>query len=643
MISRVFHLAALSAFLCCCQSPEEYINKFSDPVLVKIADLQDRREADSLYPYFTSENALHRRDAVRAFGSLQDSTSVDRLGKVLLSDADPSVREAAAFALGQTHHLSAVRHLLDALEKESSQEVIFEILQAYGKSTREWTLDPSAYMDDSTTAAGVAWALYRAGLRGKADPTTNGLAIRLLTSNTSSAIRLGAAHYFARGASDFRTAEKELTAAARSDESPEVRMAAASALGKIHSDSSMAALKSIIKNDKDPRVIANSLRALGSFPYADVKYFLYENLNHRDVNVAIAASEQIIAMVGADDWIEVASLTTQAANWRVMANLYEAALKAGRHPDLAKEIQQNYRTATDPYQKAAFIAALKHHPPARAFVVNELKQTDAAVVRSTAASTLVSMNHAPAFNTTLRGEFARTYKELMLSVDDPAVLGTIAGALADSTLGYRSILSDASFLYEARKKLQLPEHFESLQPLGAAIAYFENRRDSRPVVNEFNHPVNWDKVSAIPEGQRAIIKTSRGNITIRLLVNDSPGSVANFVDLAVKNYYDNKFVHRVVPNFVVQDGCERGDGWGGENYSIRSEFSPRRYRTGSIGMASAGKDTEGTQWFITHSPTPHLDGRYTIFAEVVDGMRVVDLLQVGDRIIGITLEHPGDN
>jgi cyclophilin family peptidyl-prolyl cis-trans isomerase len=93
----------------------------------------------------------------------------------------------------------------------------------------------------------------------------------------------------------------------------------------------------------------------------------------------------------------------------------------------------------------------------------------------------------------------------------------------------------------------------------------------------------------------------------------------------------------VVPNFVIQGGCNRGDGFGSEDYSIRSEFNLRRYTEGSVGMASAGKDTEGTQWFITHSPTPHLDGRYTIFATVSKGMEVVHAMEVGDKIIDVSL------
>ena len=98
-----------------------------------------------------------------------------------------------------------------------------------------------------------------------------------------------------------------------------------------------------------------------------------------------------------------------------------------------------------------------------------------------------------------------------------------------------------------------------------------------------------------------------------------------------------KVFHRVVPNFVVQAGCPRGDGWGSTDYTIRSEFDPMNYGEGYMGMASAGKHTESCQWFITHSPAPHLEGRYTIFAKVTQGMDVVHRIEIGDQILGIDL------
>lgn len=611
-------------------------------MLLNIADLQDRRLPDSLYPYFTHKDATYRREAVLAFGSIQESSAVGRIGALLLKDGDPSVRKAAAFALGQTQHPSAESMLLDALEKENTAEVTAKILEAYGKTTGEWDLDPDAFLSDSLTAAGLGWSIYRAGLRGKAGPAAVEVAKELLNNRHTEATRMGAAHFFARGARDFGAVENMLISSARGDGSPEVRMALAAALGKIPTDSTLAALKDLIKTDDNSGVVINALKALGSFPYGRVKHYLYQALNNRDVNAGIAASEVIITLLGSDDWIEVSSLTTQVTQWRIQANLYEAALKAGQNPDLAREVRRRYEAATDPFQKAALLGSLKHFPAAWSFVTSELRQADTAVVRSAAAATLLAMNHSDQFNKALRSRFAETFQQLMESQDDPAVLGTIAMALGDSALGYRNILRDPSFLLEAKKKLKLPEHNESLQAIEAAIAHFENRKGPATLANDYNHAIDWALVKTIPEDQRAIIKTTRGNIIIRLLVNEAPGSVANFVWLARNGYFDKKVLHRVVPNFVVQDGCKRGDGWGSEDYSIRSEFSPRRYRAGSVGMASAGKDTEGTQWFITHSPTPHLDGRYTIFAELIDGMRVLDFLQVGDEITGVEIVSSGD-
>jgi cyclophilin family peptidyl-prolyl cis-trans isomerase len=147
-----------------------------------------------------------------------------------------------------------------------------------------------------------------------------------------------------------------------------------------------------------------------------------------------------------------------------------------------------------------------------------------------------------------------------------------------------------------------------------------------------NHPIDWNLVKSIPRKQQARITTSKGEIIIELHVEDAPGSVASFVQLVRSGFYDGKYFHRVVPNFVIQGGCPRGDGMGGTDYTLRSEFRLHDYRTGSVGLASSGPDTESCQWFITHNATPHLNGRYTAFGKVVQGMEVVHKLKIGDVI-----------
>ena len=117
--------------------------------------------------------------------------------------------------------------------------------------------------------------------------------------------------------------------------------------------------------------------------------------------------------------------------------------------------------------------------------------------------------------------------------------------------------------------------------------------------------------------------------------DDAPQTVGNFLRLARDGYYDGNVVHRVVPNFVIQAGCPRGDGWGSPGYTIRCEINEHRYLTGTIGMALAGEDTGGSQFFITQSPQPRLDGKYTVFGQVVGVQDVVDQIMPGDEILSI--------
>ncbi|MGE3274669.1 MAG: HEAT repeat domain-containing protein [Vicinamibacterales bacterium] len=135
----------------------------------------------------------------------------------------------------------------------------------------------------------------------------------------------------------------------------------------------------------------------------------------------------------------------------------------------------------------------------------------------------------------------------------------------------------------------------------------------------------------------AYIDTEKGTIEIELAVLDAPRTVANFTALAARGFFNGVGIHRVVPDFVVQDGDPRGDGEGGPGYTIRDEINERPYTRGTVGMALDWEDTGGSQFFITHAPQPHLDGRYTVFGQVVGGMDVVDKLQQWDVIRSVRI------
>ena len=140
-----------------------------------------------------------------------------------------------------------------------------------------------------------------------------------------------------------------------------------------------------------------------------------------------------------------------------------------------------------------------------------------------------------------------------------------------------------------------------------------------------------------PRVKGAVLHTTAGVIEWAFFADEAPQTVRNFIRLARLGYFDGLAVHRVVPNFVIQDGDPTGTGSGGPGYTIRCEYNRRRYHPGMVGMALSGKDTGGSQWFITHSPQPHLNGRYTIFARVVRGMDVVWRVVQGDRVTKVEL------
>ncbi|MFY9821534.1 MAG: peptidylprolyl isomerase, partial [Thermoanaerobaculia bacterium] len=128
------------------------------------------------------------------------------------------------------------------------------------------------------------------------------------------------------------------------------------------------------------------------------------------------------------------------------------------------------------------------------------------------------------------------------------------------------------------------------------------------------------------------IRTARGTITVRLACPEAPLTCLNFLQLAAQGYFDGLTFHRVVPDFVIQGGDPKGDGSGGPGYSIRDEINRLRYGRGAVGMALAGPDTGGSQFFIALSPQPHLDGGYTVFGQVVAGDAVLDQIRLGERI-----------
>ncbi len=134
-----------------------------------------------------------------------------------------------------------------------------------------------------------------------------------------------------------------------------------------------------------------------------------------------------------------------------------------------------------------------------------------------------------------------------------------------------------------------------------------------------------------------IMLTDKGTMKIELFEQDAPGTVQNFITLIEKGFYDGLTFHRVIDDFMIQGGCPHGTGTGGPGYKIKCEINPNKHLRGSLSMAHAGKDTGGSQFFICHSPQPHLDGVHTVFGRVIEGLEVVDAIRKNDKMQKLTV------
>jgi len=137
----------------------------------------------------------------------------------------------------------------------------------------------------------------------------------------------------------------------------------------------------------------------------------------------------------------------------------------------------------------------------------------------------------------------------------------------------------------------------------------------------------------------ATIETEKGKVVLELFAKDVPITVNNFVFLAREGFYDNTIFHRIIEDFMAQAGDPTGTGTGGPGYKFTDEFTQHKHGTGAVSMANAGANTNGSQFFITYAPQPHLDGKHSVFGQLIEGMDVLKQLKNGDALIRVTIEE----
>ena len=658
-------LMALMITINSCVPPSNEIitdinNANSDLVYQGIYNHQDKQNIDSVLLYFNHSNPGYRLAAVNAMASIQSELSIDSLVEIL-GDPIIEVRTAAAYALGQIGNLETVDPLMNAFVNKDTSDVdnVFNstILEAIGKTGNKSLLDALASVEsyritDTLLLLGQSRAIYRYANRGiNTQKGTNRMVELASNQAYPNEVRVIAANYLARAKdidiskSQFRIAEALIGAS-----DPNVRMAIALALRKVTEPDILKILQSQFIVEKDYRVKVNILKAFGSYKYIDNIDLILDHLDDENIHVANAAAQYLVDHGKRDDVEIYKTFAKKNLDHTVRAKIYASVLK--HLPSYYIESRALIRSSLlrylkelkgKPYVAKHYVAALGQDPYSYAYLKEAAIDSGVVTIRTAGMEALSKIVSGKSFVNTFRFRSDRVKIEILDIIKEQFAKGDVgtmaigAGILSNEKIGYRNLIQNDSFLIAAAAKLSLPREIETYNEIKKALAYINNVK-YKAEKNSYNHPINWKTLATVSDSTIAVVRTNKGNFTIKLFGNTTPGSVANFIDLANDDFFDNKVYHRVVSNFVIQGGCPRGDGYGSLDYSIRSELPQLYYDDeGYVGMASAGLNTEGTQWFVTHSPTPHLDGKYTIFGTVTEGMDVVHQIVEGDKIIDVII------
>jgi cyclophilin family peptidyl-prolyl cis-trans isomerase/HEAT repeat protein len=611
------------------------LNKFTDPVIREITNLKHDRKTFLILPYLQHTKAAYREEAAMAYASLQDTVILNYL-LPLLNDPDAGVRNATAFAVGQIGDTNLEGNLINAFYAESNSDVKASILKAMGKCANDRILISfnMLHPKDSVVSAGLAWGIYFAGLKDKTSEALLKKSINLLNNNPHEETKLAIAHYLSRTKNlNLEPFEKEIASALQKESNANIRMPLCLALGKTKGKGVEEQLNKLIVSDPDYRVRVNAIKALELLDKGGISNEIFQALSDKNINTAFSAAEYIKRKAEKHDVPEILVHLENAKNWRVYTTLLAAAIKNSSDVSMEEKTWNRYKKTKNIYEKGYLLRALANNPINNNEISREIFQTKEPVIRTYGIEALVEACERNN-NQELKKEYFDNFKKAIESTDI-ALIGTSAVVLRNPELNLDQYISNPTFLFKARDRLKLPQDIETYQEIQKTIDYVTKSTSTSYPRSLSYVPIDWELISSLASNQKVRVKTSKGDFVLELMVEDAPGTVSNFLKLSNKNFFNNKNFHRVVPNFVVQGGDPRGDGWGSSDGIIRSEFNMSSFNEGYVGMASAGKDTESCQWFIMHSPAPHLDGRYTNFAKVILGISVVHQLEVGDYIKSI--------
>lgn len=595
-----------------------------------------------IFDYLTQGSPLVRRRAVEALGRMQEPGDAAKLIP-LLKDANTEVRREAIFALGQLGNREAVPPLLAARSGAVPDDVML-IADALGKLGGDEAIAALDLLQrDFATQVRAATAL---GLARQKDPNAAN-ALMLAVHDPDPSVMWRAVYALEK--QDAMPRSCTAIAPALNHDDPLVRAFAARTAGKLQCKQGGKVLAERLK-DADIRVAVNAARSLGELKDKDAVGPLASMLADHPSHHARAIAAEALGLIDDENGKDAlmqglldTSVMVRIQSVRALAEIlgeksemfcdqmrrdgsrlvraeavrcYGIAKLKERIPQLAELA----KTDKDPMMRAAAIEALGklEDESVPALLLPALRDADFTVA-ATAVAAIEEQKYAAGASALMDAYHARPEREFVdVQLEVVRVLGELGAVQAQPLLVEATTHDDARVRVAAvasLKKLALPAPELPTERTFHEAAFDRARK----------------KQLAPPAGVRhAAIGTKHGIIEIELFGDDAIQTVANFINLAKSGFYKKLTTHRVVPNFVVQGGDPRGDGFGDAGYTVPAEVSRHQYDEGYLGIADGGKDTGSCQWFITLSPQPRLSGRYTIFGRVMKGMDVAWKIDQGD-------------
>jgi cyclophilin family peptidyl-prolyl cis-trans isomerase len=617
------------------QPGETATNKYNDPVVLQIGEQKFNNWRTHLYNSLDFPNPSHKVEAILSFASLGDNTAFKKCAQLLKQDRDQTVRLASAFYLGEVGGGQSAKILGEALEKEQDPVVQKQILIALAKRVNisQVPLIRDFTSDNNLVREGQCLGLIILKNNFYSDLKFGAIAANYLQDPKSSESVRFLSSYFLSIADSVEIAPQENTIiqAIEKAQSPETTANLLVSLSILQKDSH-AKIFEHYSASSDWIVRTGDLFGLRSNPSPERDHYFLNALHDSISRVQVTASEILKQNFKSFSSLNFIEEARKQAQWNVRVNLYEIAYLQSRNPQILQEVMDVYKNTSHPFEKSACIRLLGLRVENYDFLKNELFKNDNPMIRTACATAIVQMNKEPGKRRGLQDQFIEIYQQGLKQGD--AVVITLFSQLAtDPELKYYEKLKNPQILTDAYNALMKQKETEAAKAVDRVLSKIQMRE---PVsLDPKVKAPDWNIIKAIAKDQRILIKTSRGDIIVKLLVENAPVAVSNFLRLVDEKYYSNTYVFNVT-NSYIQSGCSRGDGSSQNAYTLPYEPSIHAPQQPTLNITPISNGFHSTQWYILLNPFLNDVGKSIPIGVIETDPTLLRKLEKGDVVLSIS-------